>query len=94
MIQEQIDTLSNELKRLQSLQRDCRHSWGKPFQSTMPVRHTITENRPMGSDYFNPVTVGSSVTHVPVWKRACTVCGYTQQTTETKPVISHHEPVF
>lgn len=48
----------------------------------------------MGSDFFNPVTVGWETKRIPVWRRKCKNCGVGQTTTKTEPVIERYRPVF
>ncbi len=92
--QEQIEKLEVELLRLKSIQGRCNHKWGNTYKEYINKQVPIQENRPMGSDYFNPVTVGWEDQKISVWSRGCTICGLKQTTTKTEPVIEHHRPVF
>jgi len=93
-MQKEIDTLERKLYELKESQRRCNHTYGDSFKDYDSKRIPITENRPMGSDYFNPVTIGWRTEEIPVWRRKCTKCEHVQTTTNTKPVIEKHEPVF
>lgn len=92
--QQKIEHYEAEIRRLKSAQGQCAHKWGDAYQDYDEKRVPIQENRPMGSDFFNPVTVGWETKRIPVWRRKCAVCGAKQTTTKTEPVIERHRPVF
>jgi ribosomal protein L11 methylase PrmA len=93
-LQEQIDQAKAELKRLQEAQATCKHEFGHPYRDTENTVELDYENRPMGSDYFNPVVVGSHPVSKPVWRRKCNHCGMIQTTDKTEAVYTHHQPKF
>ena len=93
-IQSQINRLESELKTLKSQQKSCQHKYANPFQDFDIEEEGIYENKPMGSDFFNPVYAGSKKVHVPVWRRECTLCGFVETTKKTIPVVTSYSPVF
>lgn len=93
-IQQQIEHHEAEIRMLKDLQGHCVHEWGDAYQNYDEKRVAITENQPMGSDFFNPVTVGWETKRIPVWRRKCKNCGVGQTTTKTEPVIERYRPVF
>lgn len=66
------------MRRLKAAQAKCAHKWGDAYQDYDEERVPIQENRPMGSDYFNPVTTGWKSKRIPVWRRKCAECGAKQ----------------
>jgi len=92
--QKQIEQHQAEIQRLLAAQKQCFHTWGEAYQDYDEKLVPIQENRPMGSDFFNPVTIGWETQKIPVWRRKCKNCGVTQTTTKTEPVIQCHRPVF
>ena len=94
MIANKIVELKNELAMLERQQENCQHKFDDPYQDFDIKKIPIQENRPMGSDYFNSVTVGWKDKKIPVWRRKCSICGKIETTTNTEAVISHRKPVF
>ncbi|MBP7119253.1 hypothetical protein KBA63_04150 [Candidatus Woesebacteria bacterium] len=92
--QEQIEEYEEKIRQLRDIQTRCSHKWTDAYQDYEVSFFPITENRPMGSDYFNPVTIGFEEKRTPVWRRKCVSCGVKQTTTKTEPVIERHRPVF
>lgn len=92
--QQKADDLRRQLADTEAAIRNCRHTWAPPFRSSVTEEEPIYENRPQGSDFFNPVYVGSRTKEYPCWKRTCTICGKTEATTTTEPVITGYRPRF
>ena len=92
--QVEIERMQAEINRLRRLQETCRHVWGEPFVDHYVDREPIIENRPMGSDYFNPVTVGGRDVPKSRWCRTCTLCGSKRFTAKMEPIVVGHRPVF
>lgn len=82
----EIHRLQCEIRELERKQLSCRHKWGEAYQDYDQKVVPIQENRPRGSDYFNPVIVGWETKTFPVWRRKCSICGKTYATTETESV--------
>ena len=93
-VQQQIDKLNDAITILKKVQESCPHKWGEPYQDYKTTKTPIHENRPQGSDFFNPVLVGWKNEKSTVWKRECTNCGLLQETTHTEAVIARYKPVF
>lgn len=93
-LQQQIEKAKADLRRLEAAQQACEHDFGEPYRAVLLDRELIYENRPMGSDYFNPVVVGSRPTEKQVWKRTCQKCGLTETTDKVEPVVSGFRPKF
>lgn len=89
--QQQIDQLLAQINGLRAQIDRCPHKWEPAYQDVAVKKVPRQENRPMGSDFFNPVTVGWDEVRTPVWRRKC---GKIETTTETKAVVTVHKPVF
>lgn len=92
--QAEIEDHEAAIARLRRQQQDCQHVYGEPYRDVDKKMVPRQENRPMGSDFFNPVTVGFDEVETPVWRKKCTKCGLTQTTTKTEPIVTGHKPVF
>lgn len=93
-IQDEIDSHTAQIKELKRQQDNCAHTFGEPFEYDFVYKLPIVENRPMGSDYFNPTTVGWETLSNEKWKKVCSKCGKALTTSITEPVISGIKPVF
>ena len=91
-IQTQIENTEKELSRLKREMLNCKHDFNEPFEDSYEKRVAIQENRPMGSDFFNPVTIGFKTELIPCWSRKCRKCGHKESTTKTQPI--KYKPVF
>lgn len=91
-IQAQIENKEKELSQLRQQILNCKHEFYEPFEDTYEKRIAIQENRPMGSDFFNPVTIGFKTELIPCWTRKCKKCGLKQSTEKTEPV--KYKPIF
>lgn len=89
-----IKELEAEIKRLRGVQYLCAHKWGSPYRDYDEKAVPIQENRPMGSDFFNPVTVAWETKQIPVWRRKCQDCGKLQSTQKEEPVVERYKPCF
>ena len=92
--QNKIDLLRQQLRDLEKAQAGCQHQFEEPFHTYDQKKEPIYENKPMGSDFFNPVLAGFKMIEISVWKRRCILCGFVQTTTRTEPIIQSHHPVF
>lgn len=89
------DQLLQKQKELAEIQRTinrCGHIWTEPYREQDGRMIPIQENRPMGSDFFNPVTVGWEPDRTLVWRRKCTTCGTVQTTIKVE--ATDYKPVF
>jgi hypothetical protein len=90
---DRVTRLSAELKEAREEMGRCNHEFSKPYQATRPAWDAVFDGyEPHGSDpepkyhYVEKKEYG--------WERRCVRCGLTQYTTESKPIIAGHEPVF
>ena len=94
-----IDTLKNQLSAAQNelagIERNCRHEWNEP-QYTPEYRPGYTEpgDTPgtMGIDWRGSCYVTAET--IPKWTRTCRICGKTETTTRSEPVIAKQRPLF
>lgn len=87
-----------EVARLQAaiskIEKDCRHNWGEAVYD--PIRHEGYHDPgdppgTMGVDRRLPCDVPPRIEKR--WKRACKICGYTEETTYARQE-SVDKPVF
>jgi len=95
-IQDEIDQLTAQLDRLKAMRDSCGHSFTPVVKEYENRREPIWSNKPMGSDYFNPIITGHTDVSVPVWRRTCTKCGLVQTTEKLVevPVQPQFQPEF
>jgi hypothetical protein len=90
---DRIRRLERELETAKDTQAKCRHEFSKPAQATREVPESVYDHlEPHGSD---PEPIFRTYMRTEYgWERECTLCGYTEYTTKTRPVIERHEPDF
>lgn len=91
---EEADKLRVRLAQLDKTMALCNHNWTKAIKSFREKTVFDYENKPMGSDYFNPIVIGSHKESYGVWERVCLTCGKVDVTTKEEPVIENYRPVF
>jgi hypothetical protein len=90
---DRIKRLETELRAAQDAQAKCRHEFSEPVQATREVPEAVYDHlEPHGSDPEPIYRTYISTEYG--WERTCMLCGYSEYTTNTRPVIERHEPDF
>jgi hypothetical protein len=90
---DRIRRLETELRAAKDTQAKCRHEFSKPVETTRKVpEYTFSHYEPHGSDPEPIYNVSTKNEYG--WERTCMLCGYSEYTTNTRPVIERHEPDF
>jgi len=90
---EMVKRLERELDAARRKMATCTHEFSEPVPATRDVpEYTYSHLEGHGSDPEPIYDVTMKKEYG--WERSCTLCGYTQYTAKTRPIIKGHEPDF